>query len=72
MPGLKDAFTGLEGRLDKANLTIMMQRREIQKLWMLLMESYVVLMDDIDKVDMRDWAKSVEALSCRSSGLNGI
>ena len=62
MPGLKDAFTELEGRLDKANLTIMVQRREIQKLRMLLMESYAVLIDDTDQVDLRDWARSVEAL----------
>ena len=62
MPGLKDAFAELEGRLDKANLTIMVQRREIQKLRMLLMESYAVLIDNTDQVDVRDWAKSVEAL----------
>ena len=62
MPGLKEAFTELEDRLDKANLTIMVQRREIQKLRILLMESYAVLIDDTDQVDLHDWAKSVEAL----------
>ena len=62
MPGLKDAFTELEGRLDKANLTIMVQRREIQKLRILLMESYDIMVNERDDLDLRDWAKSVEAL----------
>ena len=62
MPGLKDAFAELEDRLDKANLTIMVQRREIQKLRLLLMQSYETLICDSDQVDLRDWARSVETL----------
>ena len=62
MPGLKDALTELETRLDQANLTIMVQRREIQKLRQLLMESYEILVCDTDQIDLRDWARSVEAL----------
>ena len=62
MPGLKDAFTELENRLDTANLTIMVQRREIQKLRILLMESYDIMVNERDDLDLRDWAKSVEAL----------
>ena len=38
MPGLKEAFDELESRLDRANLTIMVQRREIQKLRILQSE----------------------------------
>ena len=62
MPGLKDAFTELEDRLDNANLTIMVQRREIQKLRILLMESYDIMVNERDDLALRDWAKSVEAL----------
>ena len=64
MPGLKDAFTELENRLDQANLTIMVQRREIQKLRILLMQSYEVLVCETieDRINLKRWAKSVEAL----------